>query len=48
MPKAFRDCILFKAPNGFSYNLKELFDLKCCFVQLSADIAKKRIKRIRS
>lgn len=43
MPKEFRACIKFQAPDNKFYNIKELFDLKCCFVQLSADIAKNQV-----
>lgn len=39
LPKEFRDCIKIEV-NNKSYSIKELFDLKCCFVQLSAELAK--------
>lgn len=40
VPKDFRKCIKIQAPNNKFYTIKELFDLKCCFVQLSAELAK--------
>lgn len=42
LPKEFRDCIKIQAQNKF-YSIKELFDLKCCFVQLSAELAKSQL-----
>jgi hypothetical protein len=38
LPKDFRDCILYNL-NNKKYYIKELFDMKCCFVQLSANLA---------
>lgn len=38
LPKDFREAVIIKHKNKF-YNLKEIFDLKCCFVQLSAQLA---------
>jgi hypothetical protein len=38
LPKDFRDCILYNLNNKKFY-IKELFDMKCCFVQLSANLA---------
>jgi len=38
LPKEFRKAIKIEINNKF-YNIKEIFDLKCCFVQLSALIA---------
>lgn len=43
LPKDFRDCLKIKAPNNKFYSIKELFDLKCCFVQLSTEIAKQQL-----
>lgn len=38
LPKDFRDCIKYKYKNSF-YEIYEIFDMKCCFVQLAANIA---------
>lgn len=38
LPKDFRDCILYNL-NNKKYYIKELFDMKCCFVQLAANLA---------
>ena len=38
LPKDFRNSVIIKYNKNF-YNLKEIFDLKCCFVQLSAQLA---------
>lgn len=42
LPKEFRDCIVYKL-NNTRYYIKELFDMKCCFVQLSANLAIKQL-----
>lgn len=44
LPKSFREAVKINVNNKF-YSLKEVFDLKCCFIQLSALLAIKKLNK---